>query len=204
MNVLEHQVLVLNRLWQPVNFCSVRRAICLLCIDQAQVVKCDEPNQFETHDLASWIQESSFREENEAISTVSIRLSVPETIVLTGYDGLPKRNVKFTRENVFKRDRFTCQYCDQKLEPLKLNIDHVIPRDKGGKNIWENVVCSCIPCNSRKANKLPVESGMFPKNKPKAPTWRPMGAMISDQRKQSKESWAHFLDFKNAGVDISD
>ena len=89
---------------------------------------------------------------------------VPEIIVLSMYDRLPKNEVKFTRHNVFVRDRLTCQYCGQSFEPRELNLDHVVPRDKGGNTIWENVVTSCIRCNSRKANKLPHEARMFPLN----------------------------------------
>ncbi len=77
------------------------------------------------------------------------------------------------------------------LPELKLNLDHVIPKDKGGKTTWENIVTSCVKCNTRKANKLPKEAGMFPEAKPFAPRWRPLYGLRENGL--GDESWEHFL-----------
>lgn len=187
-------VLVLNRLWQPVNICTARRAIGLIYLGHAQAVHRDSDLNFFTHDLDSWIEFSNNRDRTdvEFVNSVSTCFRLPTVIVLGSFDKLPKKEVKFTRRNVFERDRFTCQYCGILFDYQSLNIDHVIPRDKGGKNTWENVVCSCIPCNTRKGNRLPAEINMFPLNEPKAPRWRPFFSVPQSSR-QIHASWIHFL-----------
>jgi len=104
---------------------------------------------------------------------VSFKIRVPRVILLVMFDRLPKKEVKFTRHNIFERDRNTCQYCGRIFERKDLNLDHVIPRDRGGPTTWENIVCSCIRCNTQKANCTPAEAGMHLVRKPKRPKWRP-------------------------------
>jgi 5-methylcytosine-specific restriction endonuclease McrA len=82
--------------------------------------------------------------------------------------------VKFSRVNVFTRDGWRCQYCGEDKESKDLNIDHVVPKSKGGKTNWENVVTSCIECNSEKRNRTPQEAGMTLLTKPFRPTWLPV------------------------------
>ena len=89
------------------------------------------------------------------VHTVSFKIRVPRVIVLMLFDRMPKKEVKFTRANIFERDKNTCQYCGKVFDRRDLNLDHVIPRDKGGTTTWENIVCSCIPCNTKKGNRLP-------------------------------------------------
>ena len=203
---LDKQVLVLNRLWQPVNTCSARRAFTLLFLDHAQVVDCDQNQVFSTHDTESWIRHSSAlpaARRGELVHSVSQVFLLPKIIVLQSFDRLPKKEIKFTRENVFQRDGFTCQYCDITFEMKELNIDHVIPRDKGGKTTWENVVCSCIRCNTKKANKLPAEANMFPRQKPAAPRWRPFLSGNRHAQQQYDDAWRHFLNPDPSGVELT-
>ncbi len=171
--LLDSQVLVLNRLWQAVNICSARRAFTLLYQGHAQVVSSDPQNNFLTHDFDSWRDFSATAPEHEMVTTISWKIRVPRVIVLLLFDRLPKKEVKFTRHNVFERDKNTCQYCGHAFDRSELNLDHVLPRDKGGLTTWENVVCSCIPCNTRKGNRLPHEAHMTLIRKPKRPKWRP-------------------------------
>ena len=199
--LLNSQVLVLNRLWQPVNTCSARRAVTLLYLGHAQVVHTDIGHEFSAHDIDSWVRHSlDDIVEEEMIHSVSQSLRIPRIIVLSLFDRLPKKQVKFTRENVFRRDSHQCQYCGRRFDPHDLNIDHVVPRDKGGRTSWDNVVCSCIKCNTRKANKMPAEARMFPRREPKAPTWRPL---FSSMKKPAHESWLHFLDLPKSRVSVS-
>lgn len=188
---LELPVLVLNRFWQPVHTCSARRAVHLLCLGHAQVVQVEGEEKFGTHDLNSWIDYSKGVLDEEMIHSVKLALRVPKVIVLGVYDRLPRLEVKFTRRNVFMRDKFTCQYCVKVFPETKLNLDHVLPRDKGGKTTWENIVTSCVKCNTRKSNKLPAEANMFPDSKPFAPRWRPLYGILESG--QGDESWEHFL-----------
>ncbi|MFT5106360.1 MAG: 5-methylcytosine-specific restriction endonuclease McrA [Verrucomicrobiales bacterium] len=204
--LLDQQVLVLNRLWQPVNTCSARRAFTLLFLDHAHVVDCDENKVFSTHDVASWMDQSvavGSSHQDELIHSVSHFFRLPKIIVLQTFDRLPKKEIKFTRENVFQRDGYTCQYCAKPFEMKELNIDHVIPRDKGGKTTWENVVCSCIRCNTKKANMLPAEANMFPRQTPAAPRWRPFLSGNRHDQQSYDESWGHFIHPDRAAVELT-
>ena len=205
-SLLATPVLVLNRLWQPVNTCSARRAVSLLFLGHAHVVRSDESSNFFTYDMDSWMEYSSeegepSNDDRTMVHSVRLSLEVPRIIVLCIYDRLPKKEVKFTRQNIFHRDKFTCQYCGVGFDPKNLNLDHVVPRDKGGKTSWENLVTSCIACNSRKANKMPEEARMFPLNKPHAPRWRPFFTSVRESAYH--ESWRHFLDLSSSQVQMS-
>jgi 5-methylcytosine-specific restriction endonuclease McrA len=199
--VLNQQVLVLNRLWQAVNVCSVRRALTLLFEGHAQVVVNANDGAFHTFDFKQW---RSFSEgdpkEDESVHTIAFKIRVPRVILLLVFDRLPKKEVKFTRHNIFERDRNTCQYCGKTLDRKDLNLDHVVPRDRGGPTTWENIVCSCIPCNTSKANRTPAEAGLRLIRKPKRPKWRPFiqvnfGSPVHD-------CWKHFLDIAYWNVEL--
>jgi len=124
------------------------------------------------------------------IHSPSRQMRLPSVVSLRTYVR-PSRNPAFTRFNVFLRDRFTCQYCGDGSE---LTFDHVIPRSKGGKTTWQNVVAACSPCNLRKSNKLPAIAKMWPTQKPFMPS-------IEDLHKNGRrfppnylhESWMDFL-----------
>jgi 5-methylcytosine-specific restriction endonuclease McrA len=115
---------------------------------------------------------------------------------------MPKKEVKFTRHNIFERDQNTCQYCGKVFERKDLNLDHVIPRDRGGPTTWENIVCSCIQCNTRKANHTPYEAGMHLIRKPKRPKWRPFIQINFGMTYH--ESWKHFLDLAYWNVELGE
>jgi len=200
--MLDKQVLVLNRLWQAVNVCSVRRAFALLCQGHAQVVYEDGNNNVLTHDFSSWQEYSQREPEPEMVHTISFRIRMPRVIVLLLFDRLPTKEVKFTRHNVFERDKNTCQYCGSVFDRRELNLDHVIPRDRGGMTTWENIVCSCIPCNTRKGNRLPQEAGMRLVRKPERPRWRPFLHLTFGGNHH--ESWKHFVDVAYWNVELSD
>ena len=202
VGLIHKQVLVLNRLWQPVNTCSARRAFSLLFLGHAQVVRADGSNNFYTHDFDSWTEFSRREPAREMARTVSLCLRVPKIIVLSLFDRLPKKDVKFTRENIFRRDKFTCQYCGTPFGQPDLNLDHVVPRCRGGETTWENVVSSCIPCNSRKGNKLPHEVNMHPIQSPHMPKWRPFFGFKPYGRPHT--SWRHFLDLDHSAVELSE
>jgi len=203
---LDQQVLVLNRLWQAVNVCSVRRALTLLFEGHAQVVWGDDDGDFKTFNFPQWRDLSGADDDGleaeETVSTVSFRIRVPRVILLMVFDRLPKKEVKFTRHNIFERDKNTCQFCGRTLDRRDLNLDHVVPRDRGGPTTWENIVCSCIPCNTRKANRTPAEAGMRLIRKPKRPKWRPFVQVSFGA--PMHESWKHFLDIAYWNVELGE
>ena len=138
----------------------------------------------------------------DVVSTVSFTIRVPKVILLLFFDRMPKKEVKFTRHNIFERDHNTCQYCGIKFDRKDLNLDHVVPRDRGGETSWENIVCSCVPCNSRKGNRTPTEAGLKLLHKPKRPKWRPM--LHLQFSKARDDSWKHFVDLAYWNVELSD
>lgn len=200
--LLNQQVLVLNRLWQAVNICTVRRALTLLFQGHAQVVLGDQDGAFETFDFLNWHDLSQREPHAESIHGVSCKIRVPRVIMLMVFDRLPRKEVKFTRHNIFERDSNTCQYCGGVFDRKDLNLDHVIPRDRGGPTTWENIVCSCIPCNTRKANRTPSEAGLHLVRKPKRPKWRPF--IQVNLGLECHDSWKHFLDLAYWNVELGD
>lgn len=195
-NALKYRVLVLNRLWQPVNVVGVERAFSLLLQDHAQVIYTGDES-FRMMDAAAWLQfseDSEPGEDESCIQTVRLRIRVPKVLLLRSYDQLPVQEIQFNRDNLFERDDFRCQYCGQSFEPSQLNMDHVIPRDRGGRTSWENIVTSCIKCNSRKANRLPHQANMHLIRKPERPRWRPFVSGLIGQNHDS--AWDHFINTK--------
>jgi 5-methylcytosine-specific restriction endonuclease McrA len=198
---LNQHVLVLNRLWQAVNVCTARRALTLLFEGHAQVVLNDGDGVFQTFSFTQWRDISSQQPHPETIATVSFKIRVPRVILLVMFDRMPKKEVKFTRHNIFDRDRNTCQYCGEVFERKDLNLDHVVPRDRGGPTTWENIVCSCIVCNTKKANRTPQEAGLHLVRKPKRPKWRPfVQVSVGIQH----DSWKHFLDLAYWNVELGE
>jgi 5-methylcytosine-specific restriction endonuclease McrA len=201
-SVLDTPVLVLNRLWQAVNTCSARRAFTLLYQGHAQAVSADDGQGFLTHDFDSWRDFSRQNPHPEMVKTITMNVRIPRIIVLLLFERLPKKEVKFTRHNVFERDKNTCQYCGHVFARENLNLDHILPRDRGGQTSWENIVCSCIPCNTRKGNRLPHEAKMQLVRKPKRPKWRPF--LHISLSNTPHDSWKHFLDIAYWNVELGD
>jgi len=108
-------------------------------------------------------------EYDRTVRSPSFEMRLPSVIALKDY--VPQaRRPAFTRFNVFLRDRFSCQYCGGRLPTPDLTFDHVIPRSRGGRTSWGNVVTACGGCNLRKGNRMPAVAQMQPRDKPRAPT----------------------------------
>ena len=106
---------------------------------------------------------------DRAIRSPSMAIRLPSVVALKRYRPLARRPA-FTRFNVFLRDSFTCQYCVAPFPVENLTFDHVVPRSRGGRTTWENVIAACSACNLSKGNRLPRECGMSPARKPRAPS----------------------------------
>ena len=129
---------------------------------------------------------------DEAVSSPSVTMAVPAVIRLRRQIRTVKRGVRFSRLNVFTRDSFRCQYCNTKLPMKKLTYDHVIPRSRGGRTEWTNIVAACRPCNAKKRNRTPDASGMFPLNPPVQPRSLPLTGLMVDVEGAPQE-WRDFL-----------
>ena len=182
---LERPTLILNRNWQPVGIATVAKSLVKVWNDNACIV---DPVDYQQYTWADWAQLAPEAGEL-VIRTRTSRLRVPEVIVLTSYDRLPANVVTFTRRNIFKRDRYTCQYCGQQPTSDELTIDHVVPRAQGGVSTWENCVLACIDCNTKKANRTPAQAKMPLRREPVQPAWRPLYAA----HKLRIDSWSKFV-----------
>jgi 5-methylcytosine-specific restriction endonuclease McrA len=114
---------------------------------------------------------------DEVVSSPSVSMPMPAVVRLTRTVPMLKRAVKYSKANVFLRDRHTCQYCGTRQHASKLNLDHVVPRAHGGRTTWENIVTSCVPCNSNKRDRLPTEAGMRLLAKPVRPRTLPLSTL---------------------------
>ena len=202
--VLTQPVLVLNRLWQAVNVVGAHRAFAILARGHAQVVHLSDAD-YRVFSMLDWIDFSSENppvDRLDAVHTVRHTIRVPRVILLSVFDKLPCKELKLTRNNVFERDRNRCQYCWKIFERKELNLDHVIPRHYGGRTTWENVVCSCIVCNTRKANRLPHEASMRLYRKPAKPKWRPVISLVLEH--PGHEHWKDFLDLAYWNVELKE
>ncbi|MDW7997654.1 MAG: HNH endonuclease [Bacteroidota bacterium] len=134
---MSKKVLVLNRGYEPVSVCSVKKAILLLVLAKAEIVE---------------------SRNGLTLRSVSAVYPLPSVIRLTAYVRVPYKHVELTRRNIMRRDSFQCQYCG--TMDVLLTIDHIIPRSRGGTDSWENLVCACIRCNNLKGDRTPEEAGM--------------------------------------------
>ena len=183
--VLQRPTLVLNRNWQPIQVATVARAIIMLYGFTVRVV---DPHEYQTYTCEDWSRLRPSREER-CIRAVSCSLRIPEVVVLANYDGVPGATVPFSRRNIYKRDRYTCQYCGQQPAMEDLTIDHVLPRAQGGVSTWDNCVLACFECNRQKADRTPEQAHMRLKSIPQRPVWRPLYSWHSKPIK----SWTRFL-----------
>ncbi len=180
------QVLVVNRCMQAVHITSARRAFVLLFTDVARAL--DE--HWVGHDFRSWSSVAA-REEEPSFGTARGPIRIPRVLQLIDYDRLPRATVRLSRRNIFLRDAYTCQYCGKRSSARDLNLDHVMPRSRGGPTNWENIVCSCRVCNLEKGGRTPAEAGMKLQRRPSRPRWSPVLALAFTPSRPRE--WEPFL-----------
>ncbi len=189
--MLDAHVLVLNRHYQPVHVTNVRRALCMLYIGAARALDAE----YRLFDFQSWAALAA-EVGDETVGSVGRRIKIPRIVVLQAYERIPMGRVRFSRHNIFLRDDHTCQYCGQKLPRRELNLDHVVPRSRGGKTNWHNVVASCIKCNFKKGGRTPDEAGMRLLRAPHKPRW---SHLIHPPRLRARyREWLPFLNVVDA------
>ena len=143
---LNQSVLVLNQNYEPIAICNAKKAVILVYLGKAEIVE----------------------RLNYEIRAVSYSMPFPSVVRLQVYIYKPYIQVVLNRKNIIRRDRQICQYCGKKNLPL--TVDHVIPRQFGGKHTWQNLVCACVRCNNKKGNRTPEQANMKLKKKPKKPS----------------------------------
>jgi 5-methylcytosine-specific restriction endonuclease McrA len=147
------RTLLLSPMYEPMTTISWRKAITLLTLGKVEVV-----------------EEYSGR----SVRSTSIVFRLPSVVRLLNRFRRQRPHVRYSKQNVFARDRWTCQYCGQRRPVSELTVDHVVPRALGGKTAWDNVVTSCMACNSQKANRTPEQARMTLRARPHRPDWVPM------------------------------
>lgn len=159
-------VLVLNQDYSPLTVCSVERAFMLIFLGKAELI-----NEVKEKKLRSIAESFSF----------------PSVIKINRYINIPYKGVVMSRHNIFKRDGGRCQYCGTTKD---LTLDHVIPRSKGGKSTWTNLVTACKKCNAKKGDLSLEKSGMFLHKMPEKPSYLSFLRMNSTPH---REDWVPFL-----------
>lgn len=201
---LQHSVLVLNRGYMAVQVVGLRRAICLLFRDLAEVVHHDD-GQYANYDFESWLTLSELTADEESakgewIRSVNFAFRVPRVVRLLEYDRVPKRTLRFSRRNIFARDGHRCMYCGSRFPLSELSLDHVMPKSRGGPTSWENVVSSCVRCNVRKGGRTPQEARMKLVKEPVRPKRSPMlGVKLSNPK---YSVWRPWLESSSVAVDV--
>ncbi|MEE4310501.1 MAG: HNH endonuclease [candidate division KSB1 bacterium] len=147
MSTLKTQVLVLNQNYEPMTITDAKKAIILIYLGKAELV--------EKHDSL-------------LVRSVTVALPMPSIVRLTRYISVPRKRIVLSRKNIVKRDGHRCQYCGTTHGPI--TVDHVIPKGRGGKDTWENLVCACTRCNNKKGNRTPEEANMTLARRPQKPS----------------------------------
>lgn len=166
---MEH-VLLLNITYEPLKIIDWKRAVTLLCLGKVEVIE----------------------EYNREIRSVSFTIKLPSVVRLLQLVRRPKSPVRFSRQNIYARDRFHCQYCGGKYPSEELTYDHVIPKSRGGKTKWENIVTCCVDCNRKKGGRTPAEAAMSLIREPGRPTWVP-AIRITLGYRNIPESWRDYF-----------
>jgi 5-methylcytosine-specific restriction endonuclease McrA len=165
-----HRTLVLSPGYEPVKVVSWQRAITLLFLGKVEVIE----------------------EYDRDIKSTSLVIKIPAVVRLLAAIRRHKQPVKFSRVNIYARDRYRCQYCGATCTTNELTYDHVTPRTRGGRTSWENIVSCCYACNRRKANRTPAEAGMKLLATPMRPTWMP-AVQIRISARSIPDAWRDYV-----------
>jgi 5-methylcytosine-specific restriction endonuclease McrA len=163
------EVLVLNSDYEPLNVCNLRRAIVLVYLGKAEILHATE----------------------HRVHTFQGHVHSPSVVKLRQHVKRPLPQLRLSRRGIFARDDYTCQYCGQSVR--ELTIDHVIPKRMGGGATWENLVCCCRRCNTRKGDKSLTQAGMKLRRLPRRPRFIPYISLTKYVAGTKNEIWRNYL-----------
>lgn len=165
------RTLVLNAGYEPMLLISWERAVCLVLSEKAEVLA----------------------EYNAAIRTVTRTFQLPSVVRLTRYVRMVRRfgSARCTRKNILLRDKQQCQYCGVHCSNATASIDHIVPRCRGGRTSWENVVVACHDCNRKKGDKSLLETGLRLLSRPRQPTWH---ELLGEASFMLDPAWLPYMD----------
>ena len=165
-SLLNRKVLLLNQSYEPLMVIGAKRALILLLSEKVD----------------------SIESYSENIHSAYLTIKLPSVIRLKEYAKIKRNEIVVSRKNVLKRDNYTCQYCG--VKSISMTIDHILSRKKGGGDSWENLVAACMPCNTKKGNKLLAEVNMKLLTTPRKPT---MILHLQKYVRQFQSSWRPYL-----------
>ena len=183
-------VLVLNKCWQAIDIKTPAQAFCMMAGDSATALDIAEDATMTPTRWEEWLH-LPVRERDNAIGTARGEIRVPIVLVLARFDRVPRRRPRFSARNVWARDGGVCQYTGRKLKPSEGNIDHVVPRSRGGTTTWENCVLAHREVNTRKADRTPQEAGLRLLRQPATP--RELPTTVGLHNAHGVQDWEMFL-----------
>ncbi len=166
---MSHEVLVLNNDYEPLNVCNLRRAIVLIFLGKAEVLHTSDG----------------------AINMIDGAMDSPSVVKLRHHVKRPMPELRLSRRSIFARDNYACQYCGHQAR--ELTIDHIVPKRLGGKSTWENLVCCCRKCNSRKGDKTLDKANMHLLSQPRRPRYVPFISLTKYLDGARNETWRTYL-----------
>ena len=202
---MNSNVLVLNSNWIPVNIVPVLEAVSKVFKKRAKFL---DTETYATFDFPEWVVnwddaiKAAKIESDKVISSARYDFLMPEIIICTEYGGFGYKNTtrkpKFSRTNIYRRDRNQCQLCGKKFPTEELSLDHITPKSKGGLMSWLNIVLACTSCNNKKGNKTLQEAKMKLVRKPFVPTVddlkrSPMERLMNKVGRNPPKTWEAFL-----------
>jgi 5-methylcytosine-specific restriction endonuclease McrA len=164
------KILVLNSTYEPLQFCAAKRAILLVLTGRAEKIECD----------------------GFVVRSPTTSFQLPTVIrVLNRVQRIKKNSVAFSKKNILRRDNYTCQYCGD-TDSL-LTIDHIIPKSRGGKTSWANIVVACKACNLKKGSRTDIEAGMKISKIPSKPNCNYLAFTIPSGPQSHIDAWVKYL-----------
>ena len=163
---MDHKVLILNQDYSAISLCSVQKAFILIYLQKAEMLE---------------------KTENGYLRSITTTYPKPSVIRLQHYVHIPYKGISLSRHNLMKRDHYQCQYCGSNRN---LTLDHLMPRSRGGKSTWTNLITACVRCNTRKGDRTPEEAGLTLRQQPKKPS---LVAFLRLHAASLDQSWAHYL-----------
>lgn len=183
-------VLVLNRNWQAINIVTPATAFSQMCVDTATGLDIQGEEIMIPTRWNDWL-DLPVRDEDNQVGTPRGQIRVPTVIVLARFDRVPVKRPRFSARSLWERDGGRCQYTGRILRPGEGNIDHILPRSRGGTTTWENCVLAAREVNSRKADRTPEEAGLRLVRQPKAPRELPVTMLLRNPH--DIKDWKPFL-----------
>ena len=164
-----HEVLLLNANYEPLNVCTLRRAVGLMLLGKAEVL----------------------HHRDQPLQTISGTHKAPSVLRMRYCVRRPMPELRLSRHSILARDNYTCQYCG--VKGRELTIDHVVPRWVGGGHSWDNLVACCRRCNLKKGDKTPQQASMKLMKRPRRPHFIPYLSLPLYIRAQTRDEWRMYL-----------